>query len=241
MTPNAATRVTALLGVSLALAAPAWAGDRAMIDFIGYSSDGRYFAFEEFGVHDGAGFPYSTIYVLDLPADKWVGGSPIRVRVDDEGSDVPTVRAQAFDEAKATLAKLKITEPAYPLAINGDGETDGNDQKLRFGLPRLGLDPGTESRLLTLETFPADSPEDCESYTGGDKALGYALIVDGEEVHRDTSLPASRGCPLAYGIYGVVTLPDWIGRMEAAVAIVSVYTYGFEGPDRRFIAVPLGN
>jgi hypothetical protein len=28
--------------------------------------------------------------------------------------------------------------------------------------------------------------------------------------------------------------------LDSAVAIVSVYPHGFEGPDRRFIAVPIG-
>ena len=50
------------------------AGDRALIDLIGYSEDGRIFAFEEFGIQDGSGFPYSNIYVVDLPADKWAYG-----------------------------------------------------------------------------------------------------------------------------------------------------------------------
>ena len=45
---------------------PAVAGDRAMIDFIGYSQDMRYFAYEEYGVSDGVGLAYSTIYIVDL-------------------------------------------------------------------------------------------------------------------------------------------------------------------------------
>jgi hypothetical protein len=36
-----------------------------------------------------------------------------------------------------------------------------------------------------------------------------------------------------------VVLPFGAGDIEDGVAIVSVYPGGFEGPDRRFIAVPL--
>ena len=69
MTRNAVTKATALLAASLAFAAPASAGDRAQFNPIGFSEDGRYFAFEEFGIQDGSGFPYSNTFIIDLPAD----------------------------------------------------------------------------------------------------------------------------------------------------------------------------
>lgn len=89
MTRNVVRMVSGRLAasaVTLMLAAPAMAGDRALIDFIGFSEDGQYFAFEEFGVQDGSGFPYSNIYVLDVSADSWVDGTPVRVQLDDEGA-----------------------------------------------------------------------------------------------------------------------------------------------------------
>ncbi len=83
MIPNAARAgmgrlVASLIGLSLLLVMPALAGDRAQIDLIGYSDDGSYFAFEEFGIQDGSGFAYSSIYVVDLVDDSWVVGTPIR-------------------------------------------------------------------------------------------------------------------------------------------------------------------
>ena len=63
MQPNAARVAMARLGASVAglcglmlLVTPALAGDRALIDVIGYSQDTDYFAFEEFGIQDGSGF-----------------------------------------------------------------------------------------------------------------------------------------------------------------------------------------
>src|SRR5690606_36811639 len=41
---------------------PAFAGDTASLDVLGYSPDGKVFAFEEYGIADGSGFPYSNIY-----------------------------------------------------------------------------------------------------------------------------------------------------------------------------------
>ncbi len=67
-----------------------------------------------------------------------------------------------------------------------------------------------------------------------------APIGPARELHRDTgTLPKSRGCAMDYAIYAVV-FPYLGGGLENAVAVVSVYPYGFEGPDRRFLVVPFG-
>jgi predicted secreted protein len=247
MTPNAGIAGTArlaasLLLVALLLPAVATAGDRALAEFIGYSGDGRYFAFEEFGIQDGSGFPYANIYVIDLPADSWVSGTPVRVRLDREDADIAAARAAAREQAAERLESLEISAPAHLIALNGDGEP-GDGLTLDFGaVSYIGSEPAT-LWTLELEIFDAQSPEDCVTYLG-EEAKGYALLLQGNgvtrELHRDTGqLPRSRGCPTTYRIYGVVARPD-SGTLDDAVAIVSVYPFGFEGPDRRFLAVPLG-
>jgi predicted secreted protein len=242
MKPNAALggmgrRAASLVVLFGVMAVPALAGDRALIDFIGYSPDARYFAFEEYGVQDGSGFPYATIFVVDLAADKWAPGSPYRARLDNEDATVAAARMAAQELAAAKLTALDVSIPADLVALNGDGETGDDGHRLEFGRPGFGTDAPRDVRSLTLETFPANSPTPCESYVG-EKGLGYALVLEGEELHRDTALPQSRGCPLDYRIYGVVMPADWSGA-EAAVAIIASYPFGFEGPDRRFLAVPL--
>ena len=64
-----------LAGLCL-VAGPAAANDQALIDFLGYSGDFRYFAYEEYGVQDGSGSAYSSIHVLDLWADAELAGAP---------------------------------------------------------------------------------------------------------------------------------------------------------------------
>ena len=75
-----------LLLAGLLLSPVARAGDAAEFRAHGFSSDaqGRYFAFEEFGVQDGSGFPYSNIYNVDLEKDAWVDESPVRVTIKEE-------------------------------------------------------------------------------------------------------------------------------------------------------------
>ncbi|KKB76390.1 hypothetical protein VW29_20170 [Devosia limi DSM 17137] len=231
-------RLGASLVALLGLVAPTWAGDRASIDLLGFSEDGRYFAFEEFGIQDGSGFAYASIYLIDLDNDRWVAGTPIKVQADTEQATLHAIRSEALAQFAGQIEQHAIHEPAEFLAVNGDGVPEADGSALRFaGVGFMG--PGTVQgdHRLALETFALPSAK-CEAYTDNE-ILGFALSVDGKELHRDTSLPASRGCALAYRIYGVaVPYPGW--SIEGGVALISVYPHGFEGPDRRFLAVPLG-
>jgi hypothetical protein len=73
--------------------------------------------------------------------------------------------------------------------------------------------------------------------------LGFALLIAGDgpvrELHRDSALPDWRGCPVGYRLYAVV-MPHELGDLSNGVAIVSSYPFDFEGSDRRFVIVPIG-
>lgn len=245
MQPSVARVGMARLGASLLclglLAAPAAAGDRALLDLIGYSDDAGFFAFEEFGIQDGSGFAYSSIYIVDLSEDEWVIGTPIRVQASTEETSLSQVRQEARDKAEGEIAALGIDRPAELVALVGDGAPGLDGANLRFGLP--GFEPGTvrDEHELRLSTFPVTAAAPCKQWFAVDP-LGYQLVLANEggtrQIHRDDTLPRSRGCPVTYRLFGVV-LPFQAQAIAEGVALVSVYPGGFEGPDRRFIAVPL--
>lgn len=218
------------------------AGDRAVLDAIGFSASGEVFVFEEFGVQDGSGFAYSNIYVVDLAADKWIAGSPFRNRSDSEDVALADIRAKSRKQAAAAIAQYSVDVPAEALVINGDADTETDLRHVRFGMPMSGPKAIHDPRDLTLAVFDTTAAEPCEDYME-EKPKGFALTLttggDVVELHRDGALPKSRGCALDYGIYGVFT-PFGDYGFERGVALVSVYSFGFEGPDRRFVAVPLG-
>ena len=228
---------------ALAAAAPARAGDHALIEIVGYSEDLSHLAFEEFGVQDGSGFAYSSLYVVDLVKDQWVAGTPYRERADSEEVPLATVRAKVAAAAKAKLDALRIDMPAQVAALMGDGVLDPSPN-MRFGYPAYGLSGQTEGNFtLSIETFAAPAPAGCDPELVGE-TKGFALALSGDgpdrELHRDHgALPKSRGCAMDYAIYAVV-FPYLGGGIEHAVAVVATYPYGFEGPDRRFLVVPFG-
>lgn len=231
-----------LLTAFLALfAGKAMAGDDALFNPIGFSQDGRYFAFEEYGIQDGSGFAYSSIYVIDTVTDRWVGDGPVRLQADSEERGLASVRAEAFASA-AAIGDFGITQPGRIIALIGDGEIGEAGDRLRFGAPMNGYGhTAIGDNLLSLSIFAADASPTCEDIFPGEMR-GFELILETQEgsqlLHQDSRVPGSRGCVVDYRLYGVV-MPMVRRDHLQGVVIVSVYAFGFEGPDRRFIALPL--
>ncbi|WP_127145112.1 DUF2259 domain-containing protein [Pelagibacterium montanilacus] len=230
---------SAALVVAGGLSAPqAMAADQALIEVLGYSPDGRYFAFEQFGIQDGSGFAYAEIFLIDLDTDRFALGSPFRARIEEEPSGLDDARDAV--RAMAGTALADITVPARPLVVHADGEIDPAPRDISFALPGFGLDDTGEPHALSLEVFGSTSPLDCEDWFGG-PAQGYALTLEapgqGAELHRDSSVPRSRNCTADYRIHSIhIPFADW--SLASAVAVISVWSHGFEGLDRRFIALP---
>lgn len=229
----------------LALATPAMAGDRASLDAIGYSQDGRYFAFAEYGVQDGSGFPFANVYAVDLKTDSWVAGTPVRVLLQDEAASFLDARYRALDQAKGVLETIALATPAEFAALIGDGAPGVDGHALDFAGPVYGGfgSMTDEHYRLELTNFAVAEPGRCADYDLSD-TMGFVLTLSGDgparELHRDgKSLPSSRGCATDYALYAVAYPSGGGLAMSGAVAIISVYTVGFEGPNRRFMAVPI--
>lgn len=241
---NIAKRMLALFGALVFFGAPALAGDRAVLDVIGYSEDGRYFAFEEYGVQDGSGFAYSHIFVVDVVEDRWVIGTPIDVQADIDSTPLQDVRRTARDQAQPRLDSLHIYRAADVLAYIGSGAFDTKGLSLDFGVPNLFDQSEPDVRYtLAMEIFKTSSAAPCMDWFG-EIATGFSLnLIDESQdkrVYADDILPRSRGCPVTYKIAGVYA-PFQAEDLSRAMALISVFPRGFEGPDRRFIAVPIGN
>ncbi|MBZ0215456.1 MAG: DUF2259 domain-containing protein [Fimbriimonadaceae bacterium] len=219
------------------LAANAHAGDFAERRIIGFSEDGKYFAFEQFGIQDGSGFPYSEIFVIDTETDDWAGGSPFRTRIEDEQADLQTARTETAEKAQPALLDLGLGHQGRLLASNPPTEAGSNPYDIVFR-KYAAFGPFME---LHLREIPMD-PGLCGEF--GILVNGFSLSFKADEtqepvtVHEDTSIPASRGCPLNYGISDVIVYEKPQDR-QRMIVLVNIFSHGFEGPDRRFIAIPV--
>ena len=55
---------------------------------------------------------------------------------------------------------------------------------------------------------------------------------------KDTSIPASRFCANAYDLEAVYSPMSFDAGPDPLIAIIGVMSRGFEGSDRRYIAIP---
>ncbi len=227
----------------LPAAAGASAGDFSTFQSLGFSPDGKIYAFEEFGVQDGSGFPYSTVYFIDTEKDAYLPGTPIRVRIDSEEAGIARARAESRDKAKALAdAHHVLDNPGMLAAFNPMGEAGVDRKRIEYLQHAVEPTPGG-SFVLTLEEIPLEPSGNCRDITPeGGKGFRLKLARnDGEAadrvVHEDGRVPESRKCPLSYQVSGAVTF-DPPGADPVHVALVLVRSFGFEGADGRWIAVP---
>jgi predicted secreted protein len=235
---SAMAALAAILGVVLGLA-QAEAGDIAQRDIIGFSASGVHFAFEEFGTQDGSGFPYSTIYIIDVATDSWLPGTPFHVRFDDETASLNAARAQARAMAEPILDQFAINVPPYHTASNPVTETSTDPYRVTVN-PRPVLPAIDDSLSFSLVTYPLTGSEICGSFgqMKGFKLSAERLSETGSTVHihKDTAIPQSRGCPMDYRIADIFTFfPN--GGSPVFAVLIQIIAVGFEGPDGRFMAV----
>lgn len=223
-----------------ALFSAAKAGDIASRHMIGFSADGSYFAFEEYGVQDGSGFPYSNIYITQTKTNSWVKGSPIRVMVQDESQSLDDIRTQAIQKAAPLIDKLKIEHEGLLLAHNPVTELNRPTDEVTVA---PGLAPFMVDHALTFSVAPKQlATKRCKDY-GLEAQMGYELAVQrkGKEktiLHTDKRIPTSRGCPKRYTISDVVQFhPEGKGLKTIYIVLIQVFSYGFEGDDGRYIAI----
>ncbi|MCA1405112.1 DUF2259 domain-containing protein [Ensifer sp. IC3342] len=234
---------TTLLAAATIAAAEVRAGDFAALQPIGFSSDGNVFAFEEYGVQDGSGFPYSTIYVLDTRKDAFLPGAPVRAVIEKDGGALHEARREAHRRAAPLIDAYRLADaPGILAAFNPVTETSSAAHTLSYDAFPAN-EPFRKSYALTLEEKGFEPQGVCSSFLK--EVKGFRLVMTEQAgkpaqdlLQEDTRIPESRRCPTGYRIGGVVTHINNDGS-EVHVVMILVKSLGFEGStDGRWIALP---
>lgn len=233
-------RLAARLALAAAIfATPAFAGDAAELSILGFSADGSVFAFEEYGVQDGSGFPYANRFYIDTASDSFLPGTPIRIRLDDEAASVSDARAAAREQGEK-LTQDGVLQPGFMAGFNAITELSADPHRLAVN-PRPVFPPIDAPVEFRIEEIALEQPENCH---GLGEAVGFRLVRTGlapgetaQVIHEDAAIPASRSCPLGYRLGAVQAFFPEDGE-PAYVVLVSVRSLGFEGPNHRWIAIP---
>ncbi len=225
------------------LTANAFAGDYAKLNFIGFSVDGKYLAFEEYGTQDGSGFPYSNIYIVETAKNSYAA-PPVKSRIDKESATEAAARLKAKTGANSNLKKFKIVQGNTGEMLVARLLTDLNTEK---------IEPDKENKNQSVKfTDYRDSNYFEREYElslktsevkmkvceyAADPVLKFDLSLKdtraGTEkiLQSDKNLPETRNCPLAYSVQNVYVYGNYIA------VFINTYSTGFEGPDMRFLAV----
>jgi predicted secreted protein len=239
-----------VLCILVATPASLWAGDFSTLDFIGFSKDGKYLAFEEYGTADAAGYPYASVFFVDVEKNAFVS-KPFEVVIENESATeaaaIKRVEAQAARRMRAlkivrgNTGKLLLahflTDKTYT-ALTGNSD-DAAPQKVRFELDAYpdGQEDFYELALKQIEVKPQGCDDDSGVYKFYllDLKLDYFYAKVKSEptlvLQKDDALPVRRGCPLGYRIERVYQYKDKIA------VFLNVYYRGFEGPDLRYMVV----
>ncbi|ESY83057.1 hypothetical protein X740_03705 [Mesorhizobium sp. LNHC221B00] len=211
------------------------AGDVAELEILGFTKDGGVFAFEEYGVQDGSGFPYANRYYIDTNDDSFLKGTPIRVRLDDETATIEAARLQARQKGEAIISQAELSANRGITA----GFNPVTDPHRMVVNPRPIFSPVNQPLEFRLDELGMNNTEGCESQG---EINGFRLLrVEARDggttklLHEDKSVPKSRGCPNGYSIGAVQTFS--MDSLSAYAVVIAVRQYGFEGPDYRWIAV----
>jgi predicted secreted protein len=225
----------------LALAAAAGvarAGDGAAADVLGFSPDGRYFAFQQHGEEDGSGAIYYETTAVDVANDRPVAGTPFVAASPEEATKHAEALLRRLDIGNAGIEVVGVPASRAHEVISPRDVNPVMDA----AVAELSLGPaivGAGGRIL-LRAADLDAPR-CRGLVPEGRPQGFTLVLERPDMaplvlHRDRELPQSRGCPDRYGLAGAYALATPAG--DTALAVLLQYFYfAFEGHNRRFLVV----
>jgi predicted secreted protein len=241
----------AALMLLVSFSADSLAGENANLKFIGFSGDGKYLAFEEYGTYDGSGLDFSTTYFIDTVKNSFAL-PPVAI---DEGDTYNSwekrTETARVKKLRATLAnnlrKLNIVAGNTGALLVSHLLTDFSYQK-----PSVPTDENTEivkfnnfvyvnsadegHYELILKNIPAAGEQSCDSSESNMLELTLLNKTTSETIppqilQKDATLPARRSCPFYYRIERVYFYGDKIA------VFLNYFNQGFEGRSMRYLAV----
>lgn len=216
------------------IAGVAWPRFQTELTVIGFSLDGKYFAYQSTIPYSAGGYAYSSVYLLDVEANSYAGPR-IRRRAEGELTEAQLtelVRA----EANAMLRRFGIIPGNTGNRVYAGDVEESREERIasrkRWTVPVAGTSQEMELRLQQREA----RAEGCEALESYDlKPRVFTLVVDFnarlEVLQNDTILPRSRNCAYAYTVSDVFVYNEFIA------VFLDSYSVGFEGDNVRKLAV----
>lgn len=204
------------------MAAPAIAIDipRPRLEVLGFSPDGRFFAYRQSGLDiDNTHFAYLTI--LDTLTDKPVQGTPINVIRPARESSLQDVRALLDAQSSRMVRRLGLGR-----ALAGVAYVPRDRSQLYLDLP------WGDRALLSLTTRMGLAAPGCPITVPVEKGTlaGFHMTMQRANeisvVHDDRMVPRDRGCAVGYRFASGFIKPRGNDSVVATVIAYREPTYG---------------
>jgi predicted secreted protein len=195
-----------------------FAGDEAQFVNLGWSQNFSHFAFGQFGIEDGSGFPYAELYVVDVEHNSYVKNGVFKNRIDSDDQNLTglNVLLNLRTQIDSLFKSLKIDELntgqiVYNSFMGKDVRWQNKDSKFEL-----------KCAQKTAGKF--------EDYTSK-AAFRLELYQNGEQKETIGNIKRYRKGVLKYDIDRVLSDPE--GKMF--VVVVKKQMLGFEGPSIRYM------
>lgn len=258
--PKWLTAFAAATAVALA-PVQAQAAEALALKVLGFSPDGRYFGFIQYGGQGDGGEYLAETYIIDTGRDRFVPGTPLRIdtiaeeSIAEEAEDPAKLLALAVKRSQSLVKKFDVARPGTLLARveeartgephSGSGGPTSGVKSLSIKHARLGdLNLALDIKEFAWpKTSKVGSHKDagiCAKEVDWQKGAGFRLTLEraGRKIvlNDDKTIPSSRHCVTGYGIAEVHAFDRPDGKVTLAV-MVGMEVRGFEGEDRLFLAV----
>jgi predicted secreted protein len=195
---------------SLSFAPGLWAEMYTNLDIIGFSSDGRYLAYEVNGYSTATKKAFSLIQIVDVVKNDFVGDEFLAEAENGNNKlENRTLRDSAYRRAATTIQRYKIVE--------------GNEGTLIYEQYRIAavhevsftINPGAaevQQYRLVLSPRTVESSRCSHLTNEGRTPKIFTLALQREQrnkvLQKDSILYRSRNCPYDYGIYRIYVFED---------------------------------
>ncbi len=213
---------------------PVHGADSASLRFIGFSTDGEYFAWEQYGVQDGSGFPWSTVTIQSTADGSVLHEFSVVLEDGFKGEGDPGAESMRLaHEALLCLSggswdrgSLLVHHPPTDMTFGGSQVTFCTTY----------YSPSYYIGDYTLDLVTVEIPgTEMEEYWGFPPLSLSVVFSDNITGLTRTVMDTSGGSGNLQWVFGYGIQDVWcIGDSVFAAAIQCV-SIGFEGPDLRYL------
>jgi len=227
------TTVAIILG--LGLACTLWAGDVATFMDLGFSADGRYYAFGQYGIESGTLKPWADIFLIDVPKNNFVSGgrlsyvhsAPITQGQDGSGALYSLLSSNGPLFNKYGIDFLRQSRPLY-LSMDPKSGSSSSNTPIEFRDFETG-----DSYVATIVSFVEGTGDTIKSsfFINLDRTK-----VDGSKKSYVVGTPQlKRPAVLAYRICRVIIAP----KDGSMIFVIEMTKKAASGSDIRYMVEAL--